>query len=96
MGGFKATHRSRAIEALLIASTLACSTTPAEAPPESPAAVPIAECSVDVHQHFASNVPFGVGASAMLDVMDEVGIAVALVQPPPIAAPEAIPPGGVA
>ena len=40
-------------------------------------------CSVDVHQHFASNVPFDTAARAMLEAMDAIGIRTALVMPPP-------------
>jgi hypothetical protein len=53
----------------------------------------IETCGVDVHQHFAHNSSFDVGASSMIEGMEAVGYAHSLVMPPPIADPGTAPEG---
>jgi len=53
----------------------------------------LAECAVDVHLHFNSNITFASGATQLLEKMatlqigDETGLSLALLQPPPTPCP---------
>ncbi len=76
---------------LIFALVFACSGADANSVPDE--GVGIETCGVDVHQHFARNDPFDVGAAAMIDAMGAVGYARSLVMTPPIADPDTAPMG---